>query len=73
MATVTSVLLQIIKFTPTCCTVDSLYYSQITHITTIKIIAVNIHCNVFFFLIGCFIMACVCRRRKDICIWDVQL
>ena len=74
MVTVTTVLLQIIKFTLTCCTVHSLYYSQITRITTIKITAVNIHCNVFFFfLIGCFIMAFVCRRKKDICTWDAPL
>jgi hypothetical protein len=50
MVTVSSILLQIMKFTLTCITVHPLYYSQIVHITTIKIIAVNIHCNISFFV-----------------------
>ena len=66
MVTLTSVLLQIMKFTLTCFTVHSLYYSQNIHITAIKIIAVNIHCSISFFfsLIGCFIMAFVRRTKR---------
>jgi hypothetical protein len=65
MVTLISVLLQIMHFTLTCFIVHSLYYSQIIHITTIKIIAMNMHCNISFFcfLIGCFVMAFV-RRTK---------
>lgn len=47
---VTGVLLQILKFTLTCCTGHSLHYAQIIHIATIKIIAVDIHCNISFFV-----------------------
>ena len=50
MVTLRSVLLQIMKFPLTCFTVHSLYYSQIIHITTIQVIAVNIHCNISFFV-----------------------
>jgi hypothetical protein len=65
MVTLTSVLLQIMQFTLTCFTVQSVYYSQIIHITTIKIIAVNIHCNIrFCSLIGFFIMAFVSRTKR---------
>jgi hypothetical protein len=50
MVTVTSALLQIMHFMLTCFAVHSLYYSQIIHMTTIKIIAVTTHCNIRFFV-----------------------
>lgn len=66
MVIITSVLLQITKFILTCFTVHSLYYLQIINITIIKIIALNILCNIILFcsLIGCFIMALVHRTRR---------
>ena len=50
IVTVTSVVSQVMKFTLTGFTVLSLYYPQITHITTIKVMAVIIQCHVSFFV-----------------------
>jgi len=63
---VTDILSQIIKFTLTASTTQSLYYSQITLITAVKITAVQFSpsCQSFASLNGCVIMVFVHRTKQ---------